>query len=247
MESCRLPIELCEKVMNALRGYEDEILDGTNSRMQEEYTSKRQPALRACALTCHAWRVRAQYLLWTFPVILDSQHLAHFRTAIRSSPNITITRGLVLGGIYGPNELDLSTAGELFMRSFPHLQRLLCFYIRFDRGPPLRVLRMRLPFFASITALRLYRCTFQSLRAMLGVVWACRNLATLDTNDVWFKSECSGAGLRRMHVAVGHFRACQKLTALRLDGPSLEAGPSFLPHASTLLTTCCDTESLGLC
>ncbi|OJT05526.1 hypothetical protein TRAPUB_3657 [Trametes pubescens] len=124
MESCRLPIELCEKVMNALRGHEDEILDGTNSRMQEEYTSKRQPALRACALTCHAWRVRAQYLLWTFPVILDSQHLAHFRTAIQSSPNITITRGLVLGGIYGPNVLDLSTAevlGSLLRDSFPAL------------------------------------------------------------------------------------------------------------------------------
>lgn len=264
MESCRLPIELCEAVMSALRdslGRRDGVLDPRK-------TWESQQGLCACALTCRAWHVRAQYLLWTFPHISNVQHLTHFITALRRSSNISNTHGLVLGRNIdhsasilqygftiralpdGGSEFishrpkkddsptpDLSTAGELFIRPFPHLQRLLCVNIRFDNGPPLPILRMRLPFFVTITDLQLQKCTFGSFRAMLDVVWACPNLATLDIDDSWFKSHApSIAVLQQMSAAAEHLRACRRLTALRLDGHVLQASPSFLPYTLRLLT-----------
>lgn len=227
MESCFLPIELCEKAMDAVPHYDDYPDRGWLLSPQDAQNSQR--ALCACALTCQAWRVRAQYLLWTFPVLLDSQHFAHFKSAIRKSPNTHIIRGLELWSVYHDDKtLDFSTAGELFMHSFPHLRSFICRNIRFDRGPSLRVLRMRLPFFSNITTLALLDCTFQSLRAMLDVVWPCSNLATLVVRGIKLESErCSPAGFQRLSTAVENLRACRKLTRIWLDMDTVEVSPSF--------------------
>ncbi|OJT12657.1 hypothetical protein TRAPUB_10800 [Trametes pubescens] len=134
MESSRLPIELCEAVMNALQEH-CEFPYGGWFLLPGNSESESQPALYACALTCRAWRVRAQYLLWTFPMLTNNQCFTHFKTAIRKSPNKTIIRGLVLSSEDDNDNdktLDLSMAAELFMHSFPHLQSLL------DSFPALR-------------------------------------------------------------------------------------------------------------
>ncbi|KAL1937688.1 hypothetical protein VTO73DRAFT_12963 [Trametes versicolor] len=131
--------------------------------------------------------------------------------------------GLTLGEydkVLGP--VDASKASELFMRPCLRLQHFRCIQVRFDRGPPFRLLRM-LPFFASITTLQLWKCTFQNFRAMMDVVWACPNLTLLDIGIAEFNVQPSSAtGLRQMTVAVENLRACQKLTSLFLPmwGPA---------------------------
>lgn len=227
MDSCFLSIELCEKIMDALPVYEE--FPGSNWFLFPEYAWDSQRALCGCALTCRAWRVRAQYLLWTFPSLFNRQQFALFETAIRKSPNTPIIRGLMLRcGYDGKEAPDLSTAGELFMHSFPHLRSLWCREIRFDRGTPLRVLRMRLPFFDSITSLHLWDCTFPSLRAMLDVVWACPNLATLAIDVIKVNSKCcSAAELQSLSSAVENLRGCRKLTRLWLDMDTIRVSLSF--------------------
>lgn len=228
MESSRLPIELCEAVMNALpNGYEFGPPLGSWGVLGYRETVDGQRALCACALTCRAWRVRAQYILSIFPRIRDDAHLAHFTTTVQESP---IT-GLTLGHHSIESEyLDASKASELFMHSCVHLQHFRCIRVHFDHGPPLRLLRMRLPFFASITTLQLWSCTFQSFRAMMDVVWACPNLATLGIDGTEFKAKAPpAAGIRQMSAVVEHLRACQKITSLYLDMYSLLASSHVLP------------------
>lgn len=214
--------------MDALPVYEGYL--GSDLLLFPEDAWLSQRALCACARTCRAWRVRAQYLLWTFPALSDSQKLGRLNTAIRQSSKTPIIRGLVLAtqsrSDYDKNPY-LSTVGELFMHSFPHLQSLLCQSIRFEHGPPLRVLRMRLPFFSSITFLMLWGCTFQSLRAMLDVVWACSNLDTLVVKRIEIESErCSPAGFQRLSTAVENLRTCRKLTRLWLNMDTIKVSPS---------------------
>lgn len=237
MDSCVLPLELCEKVMDALPDYVK--FPDSGWLLCPVNSWDLQHALCACALPCQAWRVRAQYLLWTFPALFDSQHFARFNLAIRNSPNTPIIRGLQLGSGNDDNEApDLGTAGELFMHSFPHLESLLCGKIRFDHGPPLRILRMGLPFFASINTLALVNCTFQSLRSLLDVVWACSNLDTLVIGGVEIKSKfCWAAGFQNLCATAENLRACRKLTRLKLDGDTINASPLFLLlHISRPLT-----------
>lgn len=182
-----------------------------------------QHALCACALTCRAWRVRAQYLLSIFPFIRNVARLARFTMAVQESSII----GLMLGGY---QQLDASKASELFMRSRVGLQLFWCVEVCFDRGPPLRLLRMRLPFFTGITTLRLWHCTFQSFRAMMDVVWACRNLAMLDISVPCFEvNESPAAQFEQMTATVKNLRACQKLTSLYLDTNILPASSHVPP------------------
>lgn len=212
MESSRLPMVICEDVMNTLPNcYEFDPTHGFADRHDYYKTLYGQRALCACALTCRAWRVRAQYLLSIFPHIRDSAHLVHFTRAVHEPPITALTLGSY-------ELLDASKASELFMHSSVRLQHFQCVKVRFDLGPPLRVLRMRLPFFAGITTLQLWRCTFQSLRAMLDVVWACPNLAVLEICGAKFEPKrASAAELRQVFAAVENLRACQKLTSLHLD------------------------------
>lgn len=207
-------------------------------------TWRSQQALCACALTCRAWRVRAQHLLSAFPHVFNDTRLAHFTATVQRSPNITIT-GLTLGNFYfyqQSRHLDASKASWLLMHPYLRLQHLRCINVDFDRGPPLRVIRMRLPFFAGITTLRLWYCTFQSLRAMLAVVWACPNLAVLNIRDISFTAaghRSSVAVLRQMSATVEHLKACRKLTSLHVDKHTLLAS-LYLPSLvlRPLMTYC---------
>lgn len=240
MESCFLPIELCEKVIDAIPEYIELPDTGRGWPTQPKNPWHSQQALCACALTCHAWRVRAQYLLWTFPCLIQSRQFPRFNTAIRKSLNTPTICGLALETFNDDHKAsDLSTAGELFMHSFPHLRSLVCRNISFERGPPLRVLRMRLPFFSSITLLELWQCNFQSLRAMLDAMWACSNLATLAIGRNVIKSErCSAAGIQNLCTTAENLRACRKLTRLWLRTDTIEASPPFLSQILRWLTTC---------
>lgn len=206
MESCRIPIEVCEAIMDSL----PTLLPG----VQDFYESRRKTygTLYACALTCRAWRIRAQWLLWASPHLLNERRLARFTAVTRTAPiPLIVTLWL--------HRSTFVRSTELFMHTFPNLRQLVFHITDFTCGPPLSILRMRLPFFASVTVLRLLFCQFRSWRTMLDVVWAFPNLATLELMGCEFK-------YARLSTWVGgpvdlpaickYLRACQKLTELTL-------------------------------
>lgn len=143
MEACRIPIELCETIMDALPSWPT-ISSGDWSRGQ--FT------LCACALTCRAWRVRAQLLLWVCPRLIERRRLPLFTAAIRTAPKALITTLLL-------HQCSFVSSAELFMHTFPNLQQLNFHNVDFTRGPP-SILRMRLPFFASVTVPGYYAVDF---------------------------------------------------------------------------------------
>lgn len=205
MEACRIPIELCEAIMDTLP-------DIWSAAILRQYKPgiEMQHTLCACALTCRAWRVRAQLLLWGSPYLEDERRLALFTAAIRTAPKPLITSRLWL------NQSTFVSSAELFMHTFPNLRRLTCWKVDFNCGPPPAIFRMRLPFFASITVLQLVQCKFSSWRAVLDVVWAFPNLAVLDLLRISLKSKPLPAAGGRVDLSVirGHLRACQKLTKI---------------------------------
>ncbi|EIW65384.1 uncharacterized protein TRAVEDRAFT_42755 [Trametes versicolor FP-101664 SS1] len=208
MESCRIPIELCESIMDAVSEHEALQFDWL---VGLEW----QDTLCACALTCRAWRARAQHLLWISPRLVDTRRVALITAALPTAPR-SLTTTLVL------SRLDLSSTSELFMHSFPNLRQLSCHRVSFERGPPLQILRMRLPFFDSIPILHMRNCSFRSLRATLDVIWAFPNLSSLRLGmSEWTKLR-HGAGNGHLSTICEHRRACRKLTHLALDRNILE-------------------------
>ncbi len=129
MEYCPFPIELCNAIMDALSEHH-------KFQWSWSFAERSQHALCACALTCCAWRVRAQRLLWHSPCLLvGSPCIASFNTAIRSDT----TRSLILSLILKRSNdvFDYKGANDLFMHSFPNLLDLLCDGVHFDVTPQL--------------------------------------------------------------------------------------------------------------
>lgn len=231
MESCRIPIEVCEAIMDALAYWDTAWRDEqTNPPLAIFWL---QHTLCACALTCRAWRVRAQLLLWNSPYPKNGPRLVLFIAAIRTAPNPLITSRL------GLHNSTLASSAELFMHAFPNLRRLVCAEVRFDHGPPLSIFRMRLPFFASITSLQLVRCRFGSWRAMLDVVWAFPNLASLRVRLSHMDITLPAVGRHVDLSAIrGHLRACQKLIKIHLTLLQFDkASQALLRCRSRLLTS----------
>ncbi|EIW65383.1 uncharacterized protein TRAVEDRAFT_42754 [Trametes versicolor FP-101664 SS1] len=83
---------------------------------------------------------------------------------------------------------------------------------------------MRLPFFDSLTALELWDCTFNSLRAMMDVVWAFPNLASLKVLGctIATKRGPTAAGVL-LSTSCQQLRACQALVNLELDWASISS------------------------
>lgn len=100
------------------------------------------PCLRvlcACALTCRAWRIRAQRLLWISPRLVDRPHIALFTKNLRTAPiRLVTTLAFEHRGHH--------RSGELFMHAFPNLRLLSYRKVDFECGPPLAFFRLRLPF-----------------------------------------------------------------------------------------------------
>lgn len=187
-----------------------------------------QDTLCACALTCRAWRAPAQRLLWAFPHVLDGARLARFTAAIRTTAaSQSLTTLLLADNIYNEKAYCHDTACELFALTFPRLQELHYHDIRFEHGPSLRLLRTRLPFFASVTVLDLRRGIYRSLRALLDMVWGCPNLSTLRiTDSEFYPGSPSAKRNAQLSAACAHVRGCRSLTRLTLDIDTLQARPA---------------------
>ncbi|KAH9846165.1 hypothetical protein C2E23DRAFT_854023 [Lenzites betulinus] len=230
MESCRLPVELCEAVMDAVSYHQiSMVLD----RRKQNRSRLRQRTLCACALTCRAWRARAQHLLRTRPY-LPSQRAISLLTASVRADREKWARHLMIMRLNGSgigrsgsgsttssrakDPIGISTASctDLLLCSFPNLHTFHASVTTLDFGP--RLLRMRPPFFLAITTLLLDRCTFDSVRAMLDVIWACPNVSMLVIMTSYLRRDVlpEEAAILLSSIGCGSQPRCQRLLAAKL-------------------------------
>ncbi|TFK79049.1 hypothetical protein K466DRAFT_606440, partial [Polyporus arcularius HHB13444] len=97
----RLPIEVCERVIEA-------VYDG-----RYEFVSTSLATLSSCALVCRAWRPRAQRVLFEFVLLRDKDTLYRIAQLLDASPELgSYVRTLALRGYlhvpYSPAVLFLA-------------------------------------------------------------------------------------------------------------------------------------------
>ncbi|KAI8995424.1 hypothetical protein BD414DRAFT_479502 [Trametes punicea] len=116
-----------------------------------------------------------------------------------------------------PIELQdyLRCSGKIFMRSFPNLRVLHIDGIGWcTTHISSRLIRMLLPFLATLTRLELHFCAFSSWEVVFDVVRACRELIELvfDPSIIGEYDSDSQVKLRRLYLRCRHMRICEKLT-----------------------------------
>ncbi|KAI0642038.1 hypothetical protein C8Q79DRAFT_269135 [Trametes meyenii] len=208
MESCRLPIELCEAIMDAIPSSDEYITP-------DEYDT-----LVACRETCLSWSVRAKAILDTHWCLKSPQSVGLFVSALRSSAQVASRMESIVhleldwGQYSGPPYLSQSM--DLFMTSLPSsISSLIFFSVVVDLSP--RVLRMRLPFFSRLTVVQFFSVTFDTLGIMLDFIWACPNLESLTLELYWYGgTPPTRESVVRFQNAREYRHGCQKLRQLRI-------------------------------
>ncbi|KAI0638715.1 hypothetical protein C8Q77DRAFT_582 [Trametes polyzona] len=204
MQSCPLPVELCEAIMDSCK------LDDSSPHTGCRTEGQTQDTLCACALTCRAW-------LRTNPLLTTPFSVAEFLAALHKDPEAysPVMTTLSLGSY--ARRLELARATELFAYRFPALAALelhfalVCF-------PP-RILRMRLPLLNAITAIELSWCEFDSLRGLFDFIWTpqylswLRIIKPLFTQRVIYTADVG----TRLSAAAKHMHGCKRLSTLSLD------------------------------
>ncbi|KAI0820594.1 hypothetical protein BC628DRAFT_1396284 [Trametes gibbosa] len=205
MESWRVPIEVCESIIDAI----------------EEMNT-----LRNCALTCRAWRTRAQLRIWQAPYIRETT-INKFIEAVRNSPNHLTAHVHALelniqNSEDGADSECPTRLNELLLTS--KITSLRALSLRFGSSPSLkllhpRILRMRPRLLACVTALKLFQSVFPSPRRMLDVIWACPNLFSLEVYSVWSfldKTPITEATAQNLLSSREHLGACKQLKTISL-------------------------------
>ncbi|KAI0638732.1 hypothetical protein C8Q77DRAFT_1663 [Trametes polyzona] len=238
MDSCPLPIELCEAIMDAILLLPEPLILNAGQPKRKRF---RQRALCNCALTCRAWRPRAQHLLRVHPNLATQQSVLQYLQCMRNAPAewapLASEIRLQGGQMRAPPTcgrdmasdsvlLNVSRASALFTYPFPRLRILHAATTLFDLAP--RLLRMRLPFFAGIARLVLVQCVFDSVQAMLELVWACPSLTSLVVVQSYlWKEDLSLGSAERLLLIREYRRGCEKLENAFLRG--LPFGRSSIP------------------
>ncbi|KAI0353291.1 hypothetical protein OH77DRAFT_647881 [Trametes cingulata] len=187
MENSRLPIEICERIMDTLF---NSAIRKLKSRHDALHT------LPVCALTCWAWH-----------------HPALRCVSPSFASNI---RALVLGGSFEefslsrPGNLFLLSLPNLQNLRLSNLDLGAT-----PISVPPR-LRNSLPLCANVTRLRLTSCTFNKLRSMLDIIWSCSHLQCLRINYCNFTLIPSQDEQSRLAQACRNIKACRSLTCLAL-------------------------------
>lgn len=187
--AARLPLELCELVIDHVSGYYD-----LNDSLL---------TLRACTLTCRAWEPRARRNLWRFgAVVRSAAHLDALLRRLDAAPGARELRLLdVRAGGAGAGSwvsaLPLRLGGRL-----AHLRRL-----RLAAPPPVLHAGALLALggcFRALTGLMLARCAFARFAHFARLVLACRGLVRLYVSDVRWPAQgtrdVACAGMRRMRA-----------------------------------------------
>ncbi|KAI0365453.1 hypothetical protein BV20DRAFT_752634 [Pilatotrama ljubarskyi] len=221
MEHCRLPIEVCEHIIEAFSPDVSPIWDRPSPfcNVVEAPGHVALSTLCACALTCCAWRFRAQFILWRHPWITDNEGVMAFTAVLRcTSPSSALhISSLRLDGPW-KEDVSLSQSGNFFLLSLPNLRhlRLSRLYLDATKAATPPRLRNRLVLCASIIHLELFFCRFDRPRTMFDIIWSCPHLRSLKIVSCSHPPAKSQDELARLVQASMNPKACQNLTRLQV-------------------------------
>ncbi|KAI0353192.1 hypothetical protein OH77DRAFT_1427587 [Trametes cingulata] len=208
-ESSRLPIELCETIIDLIRPGD---LDDWKTFPEESR------ALRACALVCRAWRPRAQFNLWRAVVLRPRERIVpEFTAALRSNPDrlAPLVRRMRLHPLGAVVPLDF------FMPTLPNLRALFMEGVEWIAFP-LRASRMRMPLLASLTELQFSRCTFRTVKDAFDIIWSCTSLTKVAVWKCTFSEDqekiTESDAARLCAARKRRPAACAKVRQLKLAG-----------------------------
>ncbi|KAH9858904.1 hypothetical protein C2E23DRAFT_25569 [Lenzites betulinus] len=180
MEQCRIPIEVCERVIDSVGPLEDR---------------ERPTTLLRCALTCRAWHFRARRCLWGGPLYIHGAHRFNiFVAGLRHTPDFLTSHVQTL--VLHDDSPPASTPGVhptlyrlnefLFTRRLPNLRNLELRALKdssLDLLQGTRVLRMGLSLPTGLTTLTLTLTECPSFSNSVcnihDVIRACQNLVSL--------------------------------------------------------------------
>ncbi|KAI0820596.1 hypothetical protein BC628DRAFT_1396290 [Trametes gibbosa] len=213
MESCPIPIEVCESIMDAAG--------------EIDYGRDRQDILRRCALTFRTWRPRAQLLLWRDPWLCGPTSINIFIEATRHASEILTShiRSLHIVHSHSNTHGSEPLARLNAMLLTPKISHLRTLKLQLDDTFPSlkllqpRILRLRPPLLSGVTTLHLVQCQFPSPRSMLDMIWACPNLSAL----VLWEATCYFGGTplteaeaQSLSLTREQLGACSKLKTLHI-------------------------------
>ncbi|KAI0353265.1 hypothetical protein OH77DRAFT_644585 [Trametes cingulata] len=241
MANSRLPIEICERIMDALSDQTIWAARWSNFASPRAVDSA-QDALRtltACALTCGAWHHRAHFLLWRRPWLTGGKPVLAFTACLRGvthsfARNFTT---LVIGHMSKRSALG-SRPGDLFLLSLPNLRQLSLrglYLVTISYSVPPR-LRTALALCANVTYLELTFCTFDKHRSMLDIIWSCSRLQYLMIHYCRFRLAPSQDEQARLAQACRNLNACKNLTHLELAVAPVSAQPSYTSTTAHSIT-----------
>ncbi|KAI0353279.1 hypothetical protein OH77DRAFT_646259 [Trametes cingulata] len=220
METSLLPIDVCEAIIDTVQHTREEY--GMSDGVSFEYPPE-QRTLMACALTCRAWSPRAQYHLRRHPQLMDSTSIGRFTTAARLAAFDRFAENVVtlrFGRLLGDFGVVVPRLGDFLSLSFPNLRALSAFNVDLAEVGTVfpRLVRARPALCQNVTRLMLMHCQFDTVRAMLDVVWSCRNVSSLYIRACrFYKKEITPEQGASMVATCGRLRHCGKLTFLHLD------------------------------
>ncbi|KAI0364805.1 hypothetical protein BV20DRAFT_818576 [Pilatotrama ljubarskyi] len=218
MEHPRLPIEIWEHIMEALQWYHQGIIYAYSDAVAAQAT------VRACALTCRAWRPRAQFYLWRHPSITHEKCAVAFTVILRCiSPWFAgHVCTLDLNFAFWSSGPHLPHLGDLFLLSLPNLRRLVIRNLRSDaiRVPPW--LRTQLTLCAPIINLELTSCMFDTARTMFHIIWSSPHLRTLGIQGCRYRQAPLQEEQARLTQAARNLKVCRNLTSLRIGAVSAQ-------------------------
>ncbi|KAI0641271.1 hypothetical protein C8Q79DRAFT_1014677 [Trametes meyenii] len=236
MKHCKLPIELCEAIMDVL--CEPPRFEGWCDSFEVFNT------LRACRDVCPEWSIHATALLHLNHNLDSRQAVYGFVSALRArswDPLYFRREELWLKWPSRARDGNLSQASVLFtLHSLPMLKFLDIDKIRIEIGSS-RLMRLRPPFLKGVRRLRIACCKFDSWRTILDLLWACPNLNDVKIEHCFFKSgTLTSEGAARLCAARRNLRGCEQLCQLEIKGIrfsenfSLPSGDVFGPVLTNL-------------
>ncbi|KAI9058740.1 hypothetical protein FKP32DRAFT_1219633 [Trametes sanguinea] len=236
MQSCIFPLELCEAIIDAvpsgvLGSWPLHCKDKSEWTAPYDIHLHEQSTLRACSLTCHAWRRRSQALLWKQPTLIFPVHVSRFYKAICDnplSPRHQLTSEMYMVTYDSDAPASISLRANYAMDLLPNLRVLHTRHVnwiqyapyRSGDGIPVHLLRAHPPFFANLTQLECIGCVFADERYLLDVIWACRNLVEFKMSHTNFMSrvcEDVGAAQRLSLLRDSRTTRCMPQVTLRID------------------------------
>lgn len=208
MDQSRLPIDVCEQVI-------DMVAAGPFPS-RTSYTSHLNDLL-ACALTCHEWFPRSLYNIYHCLQVWEPRDLKslldHFRLY---PPYASLVKELLIGDSSNKQNMVgyLPSTGEALARALPNLRVLTLNHCRWHGLPHMRHgMDPRYP----VVKLNIIGGEFNTLRDLLRMIWAFRQLRSLSLIDV---KVTNGSLVALQGVIERRHRICDAMQEVQIIGVS---------------------------